>query len=341
MIALTEIPVRADPTIRQAVERRWNSLTKPPESLGRIESLIVDLAEMQGTARPSLDGRAIYVFCGDHGVTAEGVSAWPSEVTSQMVRNFVRGGAAISVLCRSLSIDPVIVDCGVQDGINEGAVDCRIAAGTRNFAHKPAMTRAQAEQAIENGIALARGCTASVVGIGEMGIGNTSSASALVCAFTGWTPEETVGIGAGSSAEGISRKREALRKGLALHRETFADPIDALAALGGFEIATMTGFILECAALRRPIFVDGFITTSAVLAVRGLAPNVTDYLFYSHCSAEQAHKRVLDHLSARPILDLEMRLGEGTGAALAMGVVKQALMLYEQMATFEQASVAS
>ncbi|MEQ1945992.1 MAG: nicotinate-nucleotide--dimethylbenzimidazole phosphoribosyltransferase [Bryobacteraceae bacterium] len=336
----TNIPPRANPGIRRAVEERWNLLTKPPGSLGRLEILIADLAEMQGTSKPKLDRKSMYIFCGDHGVTAEGVSAWPSEVTAQMVRNFVRGGAAISVLGESLSIDLTIVDCGVLGPAIPGTLDRKIATGTRNFTREPAMTRAEAMQALNNGAALARECKADIVGIGEMGIGNTASASALACAFTGMTPTETVGRGAGISDEGLTKKRDAVERGLALHHAAFPDPIDTLAVLGGFEIATMTGFLLECAAQRRPVVIDGFITTAAVLAAKAMAPNVADYLFYSHCSAEQAHRRVLDLLNADPILDLGMRLGEGSGAALAMGLLSQAYALYENMATFEQASVA-
>ena len=332
-----DIPSRANPAIRQAVEARWSSLTKPPGSLGRLETLIADLAEIQGTPRPKLDSKAMYIFCGDHGATAEGVSAWPSEVTAQMVRNFVRGGAAISVLGKSLGLELTIVDCGVLGLPIPGALDRKIAAGTRNFAREPAMSRTQAMQAMDHGAALARECTADIVGVGEMGIGNTASASALVCAFTGLTPAETVGRGAGISDDGFVVKRRAVEQGLALHQASFTDPLNTLAALGGFEIVTMTGFILECAALRRPVVIDGFITTAAILAARAFAPNMTDYLFYAHCSAEQAHRRVLDLLNAQPILDLGMRLGEGSGAALALGLLSQAHALYGNMATFEEA----
>jgi nicotinate-nucleotide--dimethylbenzimidazole phosphoribosyltransferase len=336
----TSIPKRASQEIQQAVTERWNSLTKPPGSLGRLETLIADLAEMQGTPRPKLDRKAMYIFCGDHGVTAEGVSAWPSEVTAQMVHNFVRGGAAISVLGKSLGIELTVIDCGVLGPPIPGALDRKIATGTRNFTREPAMTRNEADRALEHGAELARECTADIAGVGEMGIGNTASASALVCAFTQLTPAEAVGRGAGISDEGLVLKRNAIDKALELHRPSFGNPLDILATVGGFEIATMTGFILESAARRRPIVVDGFITTAAVLAAQAFDPNVVDYLFYSHCSAEQAHRLVLDRLNAEPLFDLGMRLGEGSGAALAMNLIGQALALYERMATFEQASVA-
>ncbi len=326
--------------IRRTVEERWNSLTKPPGSLGCLESLIADLAEMQGTSEPKLDRKAMYIFCGDHGSTVEGTSAWPSEVTAQMVRNFVRGGAAISVLGKSLSLELTVVDCGVLGPPAAGALDRKIAQGTRNFVREPAMTRTQAQQALKNGAALAVECQADIAGVGEMGIGNTASASALISAFTGLSATDTVGHGAGISAEGLSRKRLAVETALERHKAAFGDPIDTLAALGGFEIVTMAGFLVECAAQRRPVVVDGFITSAAVLAARALSPNIVNFLFYSHCSAEHAHRRVLEMLGAKPILDLGMRLGEGSGAALAINLIAQAHALYSKMATFEQAAVA-
>ena len=328
------------PDIRRIVEERWNSLTKPPGSLGRLESLIADLAEMQGTPEPKLERKAMYIFCGDHGSTAEGTSAWPSEVTAQMVRNFVRGGAAISVLGKSIGLELTVVDCGVLGPAIPGALDRKIAQGTRNFVREPAMTRAQAQQALDHGAALASECRADIAGVGEMGIGNTASASTLISAFTGLSAADTVGHGAGVSAEGLLRKRAAVEAALARHKAAFVDPIDTLAAVGGFEIVTMVGFLLESAARRRPIVVDGFITSAAVLAAKAISPNVVDFLFYSHCSAEHAHRKVLEMLGAQPILDLGMRLGEGSGAALAINLMAQALELYTKMATFEQAAVA-
>jgi nicotinate-nucleotide--dimethylbenzimidazole phosphoribosyltransferase len=335
-----EIPARASAGIRAAVEQRWTSLTKPPGSLGRLETLVADVAEMQATATPSVAYKAIYIFCGDHGVTAEGVSAWPSEVTAQMVRNFVRGGAAISVLGKSLGASLHVVDCGVLGPTIAGTLDRKIAEGTCNFAQGPAMTRAQVEQAVNNGAALARETNADIVGIGEMGIGNTTPASALACAYAGLDVEEAVGRGAGISDEGLERKRTTIARALALHRDALRDPVDTLAALGGFEIATMAGFVLECGVQRRPVVVDGFIATAAVLAARAIAPQVTDYLLYAHCSAEHAHRKVLEYLGTEPLLELDLRLGEGSGAALALGIIDQAHALYARMATFEEASVA-
>ena len=325
--------------IRSVVEARWNSLTKPPGSLGRLETLIADLAEMRGTSQPSVTRKSIYIFCADHGSTSEGTSAWPSAVTAQMVRNFVRGGAAISVLGASLGIDLKVIDCGVLGPAIEGTLNRKIAQGTRNFVREPAMTRLEALDAMKHGAQLASESDADLVGVGEMGIGNTASASALISAFTSLPAADTVGLGAGLSSDGLRRKLEAVEAALLLHKDAFADPINTLAAVGGFEIATMTGFLLECAERHKPVVVDGFITSAAVLAARALNPRVLDYLFYSHCSAEHAHRQVLKLLGAEPIFDLGMRLGEGSGAALAIGLIAQAHALYTKMATFEEAAV--
>ena len=326
--------------IHAAVHARWDSLTKPPGSLGRLESLVADYAAMRGEVMPAVPAKAIYIFCADHGVTAEGVSAWPSEVTAQMVRNFLRGGAAISVLGRELDLDLVVVDAGVNADPIPGALDRKVRRGTANFATGPAMTRAEAELAIRHGRALAADSQAQLAGLGEMGIGNTTAASALASVFTGLPPAETVGSGAALPASAHQHKCAIVARALALHRPDAADPIRALATVGGLEIAMMTGFVLGCAARRLPVMVDGFITTAAVLAAVALEPGARDFLFFSHCSAEKAHRAVLAHLDARPILDLGLRLGEGSGAALAMGLLSQAIALYRGMATFAEAAVA-
>jgi nicotinate-nucleotide--dimethylbenzimidazole phosphoribosyltransferase len=336
----SEVRPRANPEIRRAAASRWDRLTKPPGSLGRLETLIMDIAEMQGSAQVRTGSASVVIFCGDHGSTEEGVSAWPSEVTAQMVANFVRGGAAISVLGRTLGIQLGIVDCGVLGPVAPGIIDCKIRQGTRNFTREPAMTREEAEQALRNGVQVAQDTQADIVAVGEMGIGNTASASALVCAFLGLSAAEATGIGSGLKPDAMPKKVAAIEKALTLHRGCFSNPIHTLAALGGFEIATMVGFILESAAMRRPIVIDGFITSSAALIVRALAPAAGDYLLFSHCSAEKAHTRVLSEIGAEPLLHLGMRLGEGSGAALAIGLIRQAHALYTHMATFEEAAVA-
>ena len=326
--------------VREAVRARWDSLTKPPGSLGRLEDLVVDYAAIRSEAMPETPTKALYIFCADHGVTAEGVSAWPPEVTAQMVRNFLRGGAAVSVLGRELNIDLVIVDAGVNADPIPGAIDRKVRRGTANFAVESAMTRAEAEQAVAYGRELAASATAHVAGLGEMGIGNTTAASALVSVFTGLAPAETVGSGAALPVAAHQHKQAVVARALALHRPDPHDPIGALAAVGGLEIAMMAGFVLGCSARRVPVMVDGFITTAAVLAAVAMEPSARAGLLFSHCSAEKAHRAVLSHLNARPILDLDMRLGEGSGAAMAMGVLTQAIALYRNMATFAEAAVA-
>lgn len=333
----------ANDAIAAEVARRWNSLTKPPGSLGRLEQLVTRLALIQGTARPVVRRKAAVIFCADHGVTEEGISAYPREVTAQMVRNFLAGGAAINVLCAQFGIAPAIVDAGVDSDPIEGSIDMRLARGTANFAVGPAMTREQAAQALRNGASLAREMSTrfDIAAVGEMGIGNTTSASALLCAFAGAGPEEAAGPGTGLGASGIARKAAVLRRALALHAEAISssDPETILAVLGGFEIAAMAGFLLGAAEARMAVVVDGFISSAAALVARGIDPRVLEYLLFSHVSAEPAHRRMLDALGAQAILDLDMRLGEGSGAAMAMPVIDAAVALYDRMATFDEGGV--
>jgi nicotinate-nucleotide--dimethylbenzimidazole phosphoribosyltransferase len=326
----------------KAVYDRWNSLTKPPGSLGRLEDLVATLARQLGTPRPALRGKSLYVFCGDHGVTKEGVSAYPSEVTRQMVLNFITGGAAVNVLCRRIGIRTLIVDAGVEGEPVPGVIARKIREGTRNFAQEPAMTRDEAERALAIGTSLAyEGALDDIRAAGEMGIGNTTSASALLCAFTGVAPLDAAGPGTGLPVEGVARKAEVIERALALHRPDPADPVGVLAQLGGYEIAMMAGFLLGSARQRIPVMMDGFISCSAALVASRIEPKVRDYLLYSHRSAEPAHARMLAELNATPLLDLGMRLGEGTGAALAISLTEHALALYDEMATFEEASVST
>ncbi len=337
-----DIKPTANEELRQTVQARWNSLTKPPGSLGRLEDAVVALALQQGRPRPELARKSLHVFCGDHGVTVEGVSAYPSEVTRQMVLNFVREGAAINTLCRRIGIRTVIVDSGVKGDAVPGALPRKIAEGTRNFAVEPAMTREQAERAIESGVELADWAgREDIRGVGEMGIGNTTPASALLCAFTGVKPQEAAGPGTGLPEAGVARKAEVIERALALHCPDAADPVGVLSQLGGYEIAMMTGFLLGSAEQRVPVMMDGFISCAAALAASRIEPAVLDYLLFSHQSAEPAHARMLRELKATPLFDLSMRLGEGTGAALGISLVEHALALYDDMATFEQAAVST
>jgi nicotinate-nucleotide--dimethylbenzimidazole phosphoribosyltransferase len=281
----------------------------------------------------------MFVFCADHGIAAEGVSAYPADVTAQMVRNFVRGGAAINVLCRRYGIATAIVDMGVAGPAEPGTIDRKIAAGTRSWLREPAMTREQAVRCVEAGIELVP--EAGVLGVGEMGIGNTTTAAALLSAFSGIEPALAVGRGTGVTDAALRRKAEVVRQALALHSPDPRDPIGVLAAIGGFEIGGICGFLLGAAARRIPIVVDGFIAGAAVLVAQALAPRIRDYLFFAHLSAESGHARMVEFLGAQPLLSLGMRLGEGTGAALGIDLLETSVRLYREMATFAEAAVST
>jgi nicotinate-nucleotide--dimethylbenzimidazole phosphoribosyltransferase len=316
----------ANPELEREIRARLDSLTKPPGSLGRLESLALQVGLIQQSAMPSIGRKAIAIFCADHGIVEEGVSPYPSEVTRQMVANFRAGGAAITVLCRHFGIEPVIVDMGVGHP-------------TRNFAREPAMARAQAEDAIALGMTRAE--SADVVGAGEMGIGNSTSAAALLSAFSGLDPQETTGRGTGLDDAGVTDKVEVIRRALALHRPDPTDPIGVLAAIGGFEIAAIAGLILGAAQRRRVVVLDGFISCAGALIARAIAPASLDYAVFSHRSAELGHRKMLEFLNAQPLFDLDLRLGEGTGAAIGINLLESAVKLYREMATFESAGVAN
>jgi len=308
------------------IRRRLDSLTKPPGSLGRLEEIALQVGLVQGTDMPTIGRKAMLLFCADHGVVEEGVSPFPQEVTAQMVANFRAGGAAITVLCRQYGIEPVIVDIGVG-------------RPTRNFTREPAMSKEEAQRAIETGIQHADG--GDVLGAGEMGIGNSTAAAALLCAFTGVSPIEAAGRGTGLDDAGVARKADVIARALALHRVDRNDAIGVLAALGGREIAAIVGLILGAAQKRRVVVLDGFISCSAALVVRAMEPAALDYVVYSHCSAERGHQRMLESLGARPLFDLDMRLGEGSGAAIGISLVESAVRLYREMATFDGAGVST
>jgi nicotinate-nucleotide--dimethylbenzimidazole phosphoribosyltransferase len=261
-------------------------------------------------------------------VVDEGVSPYPSEVTRQMVANFRTGGAAINVLCREYGIEPVIVDMGVG-------------RPTRNFAREAAMSRTEAEGCIEEGRRQDRLRYCDVVGAGEMGIGNSTAAAALLCAFTGADPEDAAGRGTGLDNAGLARKIDVLRRAMALHRPDPKDPVGVLAAVGGFEIAAIVGLILGAAEQQRMVMLDGFISCSAALVVRAMEPAALDHVVYSHRSSERGHTRMLEALEARPLLDLDLRLGEGTGAAIGIGLLSAAVRVYREMATFASAGVST
>ena len=316
----------ADEALEGRIRRRLDSLTKPRGSLGRLEELALQAGLIQASEEPAIRDPAMVIFCADHGIVEEGVSPYPAEVTRQMVANFRSGGAAITVLCRHYGIRPVIVDMGVG-------------RPTRNFAREPAMTREQAKASIEEGARHAD--SGDVLGAGEMGIGNSTAAAALLSAFSGLDPAETCGRGTGLDDAGVAHKAEVIGRALKLHRLDASDPVGVLAAVGGFEIGGIVGLILGSARRRRVVVLDGFISCSAALVARAMAPAALDYVVFSHRSAERGHWRMLEFLGARPLFDLDMRLGEGTGAALGINLLQAAVKIYREMATFESAGVST
>lgn len=317
-----------------------NNKTKPIGSLGTLERLALQLGLVQQTVDVRISCPAILVFAADHGVVAEGVSAYPQSVTWQMVENFLAGGAAINVFARQNGCALHIVDAGVNHefGAREGLVDRKVAFGTANFAQAPAMTAAQCETAISHGIALVDGLDSNVIGFGEMGIGNTTAAAALMHKLTGVPVADCVGAGTGLAAEGIAHKRSVIEAAVARH-DGVGEPLDILATFGGFEIAMMAGAMLRAAERRMVILVDGFIVTSALLVAARLQPSILDYCVFSHCSNERGHQRMLEQLDARPLLNLDLRLGEGTGCALALPLLASAASFLREMATFDSAQV--
>jgi nicotinate-nucleotide--dimethylbenzimidazole phosphoribosyltransferase len=326
-----------------AAQRHLDALTKPPGSLGRLEELAIRLVALTGQP-PRVTAPVVFTFAADHGVVAEGVSAYPQSVTAQMVENFLRGGAAVNVLARQAGARVVVADFGVATPLGEvaGLVARRIGPGTGNMTLGPAMTRAQAVEAIEAGAALAEDAIAGgadLLGTGEMGIGNTTAASAIAAAFTGASPDSVTGRGTGVDDAGRARKVEAVRQALERNAPDPRDGLDVLAKVGGFEIAGLTGVILAGAAHRVPVALDGFIAGAAALAAVALAPDARHALFAAHRSAEPGHALVLRHLGLEPYLTLEMRLGEGTGAALFVSLARAAAAIYAEMATFKSAGV--
>jgi nicotinate-nucleotide--dimethylbenzimidazole phosphoribosyltransferase len=327
-----------------AAALRQSQLTKPPGALGRLEALAVQLAGLQGCERPSLERVRIVVFAADHGVAEEGVSAFPQAVTVEMVRNLSRGGAAVCVLARALGADLEVVDVGAarDPGPLPGVVSCRAGAGTANLARGPAMTPAQLTVALEAGRAAATRARAAGADLfigGEMGIANTTAAAALACALLNASPASLAGPGTGLDAAGVARKAAVIARALALHGPGCADPVEALRCLGGFEIAALAGSFLTCAQIGLPVLVDGFIATAASLLAARRCPGAAGWFLYSHASAEPGHRVMLEALDARPLLDLGMRLGEGSGAAVAVPLLRLACALHAGMATFAEAGV--
>lgn len=326
------------------VQNYQNTLTKPAGSLGMLEELSIRLAGITGEKAPNLAKKAVIVMASDHGVVAEGVSAFPQVVTQQMVLNFTNGGAAINVLARYAGAEVRVIDMGVAGEVQApGVTVCKVKAGTNNFTLGPAMSEEEAIAALETGICIAEEMIAAgyrVLATGEMGIGNTTPSSAIVSLLTGCSVEEAVGPGTGVDDEGLRRKVDAIKCGFAVNNPNPNDALGVLAKVGGLEIAGLAGLILGAAANHTPVVIDGFISTAAALIAQGLAPACTGYMFSAHCSTEPAHRRSLEKLGLKPLLDLQMRLGEGTGAALAFHLLEAAVRIVREMATFTHAGVA-
>jgi nicotinate-nucleotide--dimethylbenzimidazole phosphoribosyltransferase len=337
-----------DPDLTKRLQRVIDQKTKPHGSLGRLESLAVQIGEILGTETPQLQQPQMVVFAGDHGLAARGVSAYPSEVTWQMVENFLAGGAAVSVLARQYGLALTIVDCGVARDLaarepkpgQPRLLLRKVAAGTQDVSEGPAMTYAQCAQALSHGQEVVRALPGNALLLGEMGIGNTSVASLLLARLADLPLEECTGAGTGLDAQGIARKQRVLKEALKTNASA-RTPLQVLAALGGLEVAALVGAVLQAARERRVIVVDGFITSAAVLVASRLQPTVLQRCVFAHRSGERGHGLMLAQMQAQPLLDLGLRLGEGSGAALAWPLLQSACSVLADMASFDSAGVAS
>ncbi len=340
MTTSVQIPSTHDDALADALEAAINNKTKPPGSLGMLESLARQIGLIQRTVQPRIVDPALIVFAGDHGVVAENISAYPQSVTWQMVENFMAGGAAINVFARQNNCALHIVDAGVNHdfGARNGLHDCKIAHGTRNFAQEPAMTAEQCAQAMQRGADLAADIAGNVLGFGEMGIGNTTSAAAIMHAITRLPAAECVGAGTGLSSAGVLHKQKVVEDAVGHHASAIS-PLDILATFGGFETAMIAGAMLAAAERRMVLLIDGFIVTSALLVAARIQPAILDYCVFAHCSDEHGHRQMLAHLGARPVLQMGLRLGEGTGSVLALPMLHAAVNFLCEMATFDSADV--
>ncbi|GJL53333.1 MAG: nicotinate-nucleotide--dimethylbenzimidazole phosphoribosyltransferase [Nitrospirales bacterium] len=333
-----------DPRLLVHAQAKLDRLTKPRGSLGRLEELAAQYVAISRDENPSCPKARVLTLAADHGVVAEGVSAYPSSVTAQMVANFLNGGAAINVLARQVGADVQVVDMGVAGNLDHlvGLVSRKIGHGTKNMVMGPAMSRDEAIRSVEIGIELVDQAVADGMGVvatGEMGIGNTTSSAAITAVMTGQPISRITGRGTGVDDEGLNRKRRVIEQALRINDPQAGDAFDVLSKVGGFEIGGLVGIILGGAACRIPVVLDGFIAGAAALLAVTLAPTCREYLIASHQSAEDGHGIVLEQLRLRPLLDLELRLGEGTGACLAIGLLQSSLLLMTQMATFDDAGV--
>ncbi len=335
------INTELDEQIRKKIDLK----TKPPGALGTLEEIAFKVCRIQETLTPRLIKPTILVCAGDHGITQENVSPFPQEVTFQMVMNFLAGGAAINVFCRQHAINLLVADTGVNYDFepHNQLLDYKIRKGTRNFATEAAMTLAECKTAMHNGAEIIKKLSiegTNIIGFGEMGIGNTTAATALLCKYGKYPAKQASGAGTGLDSEGIQHKARVIDKALLLHQKV-TDPIEILATFGGYEIATICGAILKAAELNMIILSDGFIATSALIAAHAINPVITDYCLFAHQSNEQGHQLMLKHLKAKPILNLNMRLGEGTGSAIAYPIVQSAVNFINEMSSFEDAGVSN
>jgi nicotinate-nucleotide--dimethylbenzimidazole phosphoribosyltransferase len=338
----------ADQRFIEKARERTSQLVMPLRALGELHAIGERLCGMTRTLTPSVKKKAFLVMAGDHGITASGVSAYPQDVTGEMVKTFLRGGAGINVLSRQLGAGVLVMDVGIipdippQDSEEGRLIVTKVARGTQDFTKGPAMARAEAESAILKGFEAAKGLFdrgVDLLGTGDMGIGNTSPSSAIGAVITGQPVEKMTGRGAGVDDEGLRRKSEMIRKGIEANSPRLDDPLDVLSKVGGFEMGAIAGAVLAGAFSKTPVVIDGFISGAGALIAHGLCPTVTDYLFAGHQSEEPGHKIMLDHMGLAPILNLGMRLGEGTGAALAMHIIEAAARVFKEVFTFEQAGV--
>jgi nicotinate-nucleotide--dimethylbenzimidazole phosphoribosyltransferase len=333
-----------DPELLALAQTRLDNKTKPLGSLGRLEEFARRVAAISGSLQPEATKKVIFTFAGDHGVVEEGISLFPKEVTPQMVFNFLAGGAGVNVLARHSGTEVRVVDVGVDYDFagTPGMIHAKVARGTRNFAKGPAMTGDEALAALQVGVELADQCKTegiALVGTGEMGIGNTTPSSAIIAAISGLSVRELTHRGTGINDAALEHKIKVIEQGLALNSPDPSEPLDVLTKVGGLEIAAIAGLVLGCAANSIPVVIDGFISTAGALIASELHPHVRDYIFAAHQSVEIGHRFMLERIGTRPILDLDFRLGEGTGAALAMGLIEAGVKVLNEMATFEQAGV--
>jgi len=335
---------RIDYSLAEKTQERLDNLTKPRGSLGRLEELAKHVVEITRNENPAFKDKVIFTMAADHGVAAEGVSTFPPEVTAQMVYNFLGGGAGINVLAKHVGARVVVVDMGVAADLNPHPelIIKKVGYGTRNMLNGPAMTRDEAVESVERGMEVFEAVSQEgidIAGTGEMGIGNTTSSSAIAAVITGRAVEDVTGRGTGIDDKTLAHKVSVIKRSIEINKPVSDDAIDVLYKIGGFEIGGLAGVILAAASKRIPVIVDGFISGAAALIACQLEPRVRDYMIAAHCSVERGHRAILDYLGLKPLLDLNLRLGEGTGAALGMNIVEAAAKILTEMATFQSASV--